>query len=550
MSEKPVSGDTALLFEAYRLDHRSGLSRKGLNGRWEPIFLGSRALALLWALAERSGQLVLKTTLMDAVWPGTAVEDSNLTVQISAVRRALDMGRAGGSCIRTVPGRGYRFLPAVTTETDAGSAPDSDPRPIPSGMPPSGMPRSGLPLSSGPTIAVLPFEGSLSVTSGDHLRDDLADDIITELSRHRSVFVVAQTSSFALRDRSWDVKQIARELGADYVIDGSTRREGGKVRINARLVDAGTGTHVWVEQFELETDSTVTTKDEMIGRVVRVLILKIAEDVNRRIEAVPREEWTPNLLIMRGHAYTYRPISDSNRIEAIRCFGQALDGDPNSIDAMLGIAWVLIGNVADGWSRSIAEDTARAEQLLLAVLLVNGDIAQVHLLMGVLRRLQGRLDEARHELEKAIEIAPHNPRAMCQLGFTLALLGRPDLGIPHIEKGLRIAPRDPASPAIWFALGTCHLLLEHVDEAVTCFRRSRAENPWPVYAHLGLAAALGLNGELDEAAACLRRVAEIMPVFRSISSVRTLPGHVRPQYLAMFDKTLGAGLRRAGLPDE
>jgi len=246
----------------------------------------------------------------------------------------------------------------------------------------------------------------------------------------------------------------------------------------------------------------------------------------------------------------YRQQSESNRHEAIRCYEQALAGDPASVDVKIGIAFVLIANVADGWSLSAEQDLARAERLLLDVLHINGEIVRAHTSLGILRRLQGRLDESQIEFETALGLAPNHATTMGQLGVTLSLLGLPEAAIPLIEKSIRLAPYHPLAPLSYNFLGTCHLLLNNIEEAVICFKKSRAGNPRLFFTHLGLAAAFGLKGELGEAAAALRQAVEIRPEIGSLSDLRAWPSLTNPKFLALFERTICAGLRHAGLPDE
>ncbi len=197
---------------------------------------------------------------------------------------------------------------------------------------------------------------------------------------------------------------------------------------------------------------------------------------------------------------------------------------------------MLIGNVADGWSQCAEQDLARAERLLLDVLQIDSNIFYAHTWMGVLRRLQGRLEEARIELETAIELAPNNPTAIGQFGFTLALLGQPEVAISWIEKNLHFILHDP-------------VLLNDVNQAITCFRKSRAGNPRIWATHLGLAAALAVNDERHEATIALRQGIELRPDIKVLSGLRRLPWHTNPRFVSHFEQTFCAGLRRAGMPD-
>jgi tetratricopeptide (TPR) repeat protein len=192
---------------------------------------------------------------------------------------------------------------------------------------------------------------------------------------------------------------------------------------------------------------------------VEVGFKKLSLDVNRRIEALPPHEWTSSDLILRGHTLLFRPMGTGTYHEAIRNFEQALVGDPDSVVARLGMARALIIDIADRLSPPAEQNEVRAEMLLLDVLRLDANIPDAHMLMGTLRRVQGRLNDSKVELEIAIELSPNFSEAIGQLGETLACLGDPEGGIPLIERSLRLTPRTFTAPLHLCCLGLCHLLL-------------------------------------------------------------------------------------------
>jgi TolB-like protein/DNA-binding winged helix-turn-helix (wHTH) protein len=291
-----------LLFEDFRLDRSGGgLFRRDGNDGFAPVAIGSRGLDILGVLIERAGEIVSKDEIIAAVWPGTVVEDSNLTVQISALRRVLDQGRPNGRCIQTVPGRGYRFAAAVTHA-------DSEAPSVVSPIPPEAIadpPASSMPIAvsrlrrpavvkmataagaalvfavmvlwlwpskpavppvaiataaiSQPLVAprlsivVLPFANFSNEPDQQYFADGITDDLTTDLSRITDMFVIARNTAFAYRSKSTDAKQIGRELGVRYVLEGSVQRSGNEIRINSQLIDAETNAHLWAERFDRDT---------------------------------------------------------------------------------------------------------------------------------------------------------------------------------------------------------------------------------------------------------------------------------------------------------
>src|SRR5271165_458492 len=261
MSTVTLPRDLVLRFGAFRVDRRDGLTRLDATGCWEPVRLGSRALDVLVVLAIRPGELVSKQTLMDAVWQTSIVEDSNLTVQIAAVRRALGQEHSTGSCIQTIIGRGYRFLPAVTTET--GSSPRIEEEWVPA------MPTPAQ--SSGPAIAVLPFINYSRDPRWDRFCDGLVEDIITCLARQSGLLVIARHSSFAYQGRSMDIRQIGQALGARYIVEGSVQAEEGRLKVTAQLINASAGVHVWADSYSREEIDLFVIQQEIVDQIIAAL---------------------------------------------------------------------------------------------------------------------------------------------------------------------------------------------------------------------------------------------------------------------------------------
>jgi len=224
--------------------------------------------------------------------------------------------------------------------------------------------------------------------------------------------------------------------------------------------------------------------------------------------------------------------------------------DPRSVDASIGIALVLLPmSATDGVA--LSSKKARAEQLLLEALERDANRSMAHYAMGMLRRVQNRLAESRIEFETAIALDRNNPRALFQLGLTLSYLGQPGPAIPYIDKTIQLNPLDPNRAVFYFALGTCHLVLGHVNEAIDLLRKARAENPRFWFIHFWLAGALGLKGDLDEARTALAESLRLKPEMNSLARRRAdVPWVANPSYWALQEKSLNVGLRRAGFPDE
>lgn len=566
----------------FRLDTHAGVLFHGT----EPLAVGRRAVALLKALVERPGAPILKDALMEAAWPRQAVEDGNLTVQIAALRRALGTAPGGNLWIETMPRRGYRFVGPVVAgeENSVTPAPPQVDAPLGLGSvgwgvrpteaalttrawPPAAAvsKESSLPaVSAGEagnyatpataprlSIVVIPFSNLSNDPEQEYFADGITEDLTTDLSRISGSFVIARNTAFAYKGRPVDAKQIGRELGVRYVLEGSVRRTGDQVRVNVQLIDAESGAHLWADRFDTDRANLAEAQNEITGRLARTLNLELVAAADRRIEQERAVNADARDVIMRGWALYYRPPSPASRQEAQRVFEQALALDAQSVDARIGLATIIVDDLVFGWSGSPQQDQVRAAQLLLQALERDQNRSTARHAMGVLRRSQNRLTESRIELETAIALDRNDAIAFFQLGVTLMYLGRPEVAISHIEKSIRLNPRDPNLGGYCWALGSCHLLLGHVDQAIDLLRTARAQNPRFWYIHAALAGALGLKGDLDEAKVALADGIKLRPEINSLAQWRThAPWNTNSEYWALREKTFNVGLRRAGLPEE
>jgi class 3 adenylate cyclase/TolB-like protein len=370
--------------------------------------------------------------------------------------------------------------------------------------------------------------------------DAVIEDIVADLVQLDRLTVAP--SNARLRISNTAGKKDPPQDDADYLIQGSMRDTANGIDVRLQLIDSQTGVRLWSDRLVINlADAT----DETIHRVAGTILKTLFEDVHRRIQT--QQELTPIDLMRRGYGLLIRPANTGQYPEAIRLFEQALIGAPNSVPAKLGIVTSLIMDITDSLDSYAAE--VRAERLLLDILRVDADIAIAHMLMGTLRRAQGRLDDSKVEHDIAIEQSPNLAPAIAQLGVTLVCLGDPRTGVILIGKNLRIAPNDFTTPIFLSCQGLCHLLLSHVEEAITSLRMARALNPLMHYVHWWLAAALGLKGELDEASAALAQAIEMRPELVSPPACYVLTRRPSPQFITLFEQTVYAGLRLSGVPD-
>jgi adenylate cyclase len=401
------------------------------------------------------------------------------------------------------------------------------------------------------SIVVLPFANLSDDREQEYFADGITDDLTTDLSRIDGSFVIARTTAFTYKGKAIDAKQIGRELGIRYVIEGSVRLAGDQVQMNVQLIDAESGAHLWADRFETDRRNLAEAQSEITGRLARTLNIELVRDSGRRIELDRTVDPDARDLVTRARALLYRPTSMATYQEAKRAFERALEIDPRFIDAKVGLAQVLVASRTEGMSSSGREDEERAEQLLIEALERDANNPAAHRAMGNLRRVQGRLADSRIELETAIALDRNDKPALLNLGITLLWAGQPELAIPYLEKSFRLSPHDPYVHVNYFASGACHLFLGNVDQAIDLFRKARAANPRVFYLHLWLAGALGLKGQLDEARSALGEAVKLKPEVNSLAQWRANQPYIAtPPYWALRETTLNVGLRRAGFPDE
>jgi adenylate cyclase len=599
--DAPSSTESSL-FEGFRLDRRAGvLLRRDERGVFAPIAIGSRALDILGVLVERPGDLVSRDEIIEAVWPGRTVEDSNLNVQVAALRRILDDGRAEGSCIQTVPGRGYRFIaPVMKPDEAAGSAiptvPSNSARPRPgpaSSVPivaPRRRPRAlaamvaaawvalviavsawwvwpatrssptatvpGAPAIVSTTqplvaprlsIVVLPFVNLSDDKEQQYFADGVTEDLTTDLSRIAGSFVISRNTAFTYKDKPVNAKHIGRELGVRYVLEGSVRRSGNQVGVNAQLIDAETDAHLWAERFERDTGDLFAVQNEITSRIAVALNLALIGAEAARLTA------NPDALdyILRGRAANAKPPSREKDAEAIDLFERALALDPNSVEAQSFLAIALASRVLDYMTDSPAADIARTEGLVRQALAASPGSPLAHFAKGEVLRVQNRYDEGILEFETVLAVNRNFIGALFQLGWCKLMTGSIEEVIPLAQQGIRLSPRDPLIGNFYSRIGLVHLLQSRVDEAIVWLEKARSANAVLFFVHAYLASAYALKGETDRAAAELAEARRLRGEGSFSSIARLSRGYYGvPKIRALYEATYFAGLRKAGMPED
>jgi TolB-like protein/DNA-binding SARP family transcriptional activator len=512
---------TILEFGPFRLDADAGILFHGA----EPTPLGQRAVVLLALLVRRAGAPVSKEALIEAAWPTQTIEDSNLTVQIAAARRTLEDLTGDPRWIETLPRRGYRYVgPAVHQDRAA-----------------AGSEAPALTLPDRPSVAVLPFANLSGDAEQDYFADGMVDDIITGLSRINWLFVIARNSTFIYKGRAVDVKQVGRELGVRYVLEGSVRKTGARLRITGQLIDASTGMHVWAERYDRRSEDIFALQDEIALSVVGA----IAPSVRRaEIDRIKRKR--PDSLDAYDLVLRAQPDVDSGMPAQVT---QALALLERSI--VLEPAYALAhGNAAMChhclFLRAGLLEANRAASIRHARLaLIHGqDDALALTLAGFSIGMDGHDRPAAFTaLEAALAISPSSALTYILGSVMLGWGGEADRAIEWSERGMRLSPFDPWAFAAFDAQAMGHFHRGRYEEACRAAYRSVQANPRHSITYVQLAAALAKLGRLEEARAAAARALELHPTFRysrQFSGVNCAPA---------LASSLGDALRAAGLPE-
>jgi TolB-like protein/Flp pilus assembly protein TadD len=474
-----------LIFGRFRLD----LGKRELRRDGASVKLGSRALDILCILAQAEGKVVSKNELMAEVWPGIVVEDSNVQVHVSNLRKALDEGTDGQSFIVTVPGRGYRFLGL-----------QSRPQAAQLGIQPTVN-------VSETCIAVLPFTNMTGDPEQEYFADGIVEDIITGLSRIRWLFVIARNSSFIYKGKPIDVRQVARELGSRYVLEGSIRRLGDRVRLTAQLIEAQTGRNLWAERYDRLLDDIFAVQDEITMRVIGAIEPNLRRaEVDRVMRKRPGSLDAYELVLRALPAVNNFMVAGA--VAAIPMLQKALELEPDYAGAHALLARCFHFQ----YSRGGLHEEDRIASIRHARAAMTSDDATTLAIAGLVIWFDEHdIGTAFDLFDRALAISNSNVVALGNSAFALAWMGETDRAIERARRALRVSPFDTLLAYLAIAIAQFHA--KRYDEAREAARRATESNPGFSVPHILLAVALVQLGRLAEAKSAARRVLELDPSF-------------------------------------
>jgi len=482
--------DTIYALGPFRLDISAEILFRGAD----PLPVGRRAVAVLRALLERPGVPLSKDALLQAAWPGLAVEEGNLTVQIAALRRVLGVEPGGDRWIETLPRRGYRFVGPV-------AKPDG---PVVSSA------TASLPsLADQPSIAVLPFQNLSGEPDHEYFVDGMVEEIITALSRVKWLFVIDRNSTAAYKGIV-SVKQVAHELGVRYVLEGSVRRASGRARITAQLIEAATGANLWAEHFDRDLQDIFQLQDEIASSVAGVIepMLQAAE-VRRSVHR-PTTDLTAYDLYLRARG-SLMTWDKEHVFRGLDLLEQAIARDPEYASALSEAAFCWLMLDLNGWTNDHTRNREESVHFASRALRASSDDAFV---LGnvayVLGYFEHDIRPALSLMDRALELNPSFAIGWSRTGWLQLWAGEADVAIEHFGRSLRLNPlrRAPAT----FGIAVAHFFARRLEMAAGMLQLSLKEYPTWAPCHRFLAACYAHSGRLEDARKIVRKLKEITPI--------------------------------------
>jgi adenylate cyclase len=520
-------------FAEYTLD----VLRGSLRTADREVELRPKSFEVLCYLVENAGRVVTKEELIKAVWPDVVVTEESLTRCVSDVRNAI--GDGAQAMIKTVPRRGYRFA-APVLQLDATPAATRVPQIQ------AGAAREFGPLRDRPSIAVLPFVNLSGDAQQEYFSDGITEDIITELSRFSELLVIARNSTFQHKGKSLDIRQIGRELGARYVMEGSIRRDGDRVRITAQLIDAVSGAHRWAERYDREIKDVFAIQDEVARTIVALLAAHVNKAEAERTLLKPPATWEAYDCYMRGAdicSLHSRTGVVASLYEARRLLEQSLAIDPAYARAYAMLSWThwwtYVEPLDSDYLNPVGLD--RALELAKKAVQLDPDLPQAHAQLGWILVFTRRHEEAIAAFERAFALNPNfvNNR----FALTLIFAGQPATAVNVLQANTRL---DPFQRDTWlgFMANACYMLKRY-REAVPLLREYGSRAPNVQIVHIWLAAAYAQLGQLAEARMEAAEVLRMNPDF-TIARWKVTAVYKNPEDA----EHLLDGLRKAGLPEK
>ena len=505
-------------------------NRRELRRQDQLVALEPQVLDVLIYLIENRERVVSKDDLIASVWSGRIVSESTLTSRINAVRKAIGDSGEKQHLIRTFAKKGFRFVAPVDVKNKE-TAPPGEQQP------------STLAVPQKPSIAVLPFSNMSGDPEQDSFVDGVTEEIITALSRVRWFFVIARGSTFAYKSSAIGPEEIARELGVRYILMGSVRRSGDRIRVTAQLIDGNSRSNVWARSYDRALSDIFSVQDEITQTIVGGIEPELSRAERERARVKQRDSVDAWSIYQRGMFHLYRYTRD-DLAKARTLFEEAIAVDPELGLAHSAIAETYYYEVVYGFVQPQNENRERAIESAQKAVALDQDDAGAHCTLGRVRYLCRNYAAAISELELALDLNPSLALAHYGLGAAFVFSGRPQAAFPHLESAIRLSPQDPNMGSYLVRIAEAKYLIGDDDAAVRFALKALAQSGFQWSRYAVLIAALGQLGRLEEARRYLTELTRVRPNF-SVDFVQTAHPFSRDMGIDRYYE----GLRKAGVPE-
>jgi TolB-like protein/class 3 adenylate cyclase/Tfp pilus assembly protein PilF len=517
----PLASTTLVEKAKYKLD----LGDERLWHGDQPVEISNKAFQLLRLLVSNPNRLLTKDHILDAVWGDVCVSEGLIKEYIHDLRLALCDDPKQPRFIETVHGRGYRFLGGIEESNIS-----------------AGVEARSKAGTQRPSLAVLPFTNLSGDPQQEYFSDGITEDIITELSRFRSLFVIARNSSFTYKGRAANVQDIGRDLDVRYVVEGSVRRADKRVRVTAQLIETATGRHVWADRYDRDLQDIFSLQDEITRTIAGAIEPELGTLERERSRLKSPESLDAWDWYQRGLWHLYQETKPSNR-EALRHFEQSIKLSPDFAPAHAASAYVICFDLINGYRELSKDAIEEAYQTARTAITVDEKEAIAHVVLGRIQLLRCKHEEAIAELEAAIGLNPNLADAHHGLGFALTMSGQPEEALSQFEKAISLSPYDPRVSSFYEMRAWALLIMGRHDEAARSAHMAVRKPNADLWSYATLVAVLGHLDHLDEARSALQELMKRKSDFSLAFVKRSVFYNKIPAHLDFYLD----GLRKAGL---
>jgi TolB-like protein/Flp pilus assembly protein TadD len=507
------------LFEDCELD----CDRRELYRDTNVVALTPQAFDLLDYLIRNRDRVVGKDELITAIWRGRCVSDAALTTRLNAARSAIGDSGEKQRLIKTLPKKGYRFIGAVQEAHSicpvAVSEIERD------------TVRPAFTLPDKPSLAVLPFTNLSSDAEQEYFADGMVEDIITGLSRSKSLFVIARQSTFTYKGKSVDIRQVGRELGVRYVLEGSVRKSGNRVRISGQLIEATTGVHLWADRFDSQLDDIFDLQDQVTNSVIGALFPQLERAEIERAKRVPTENLQAYDYYLRALSSFYQFTREQN-IEALRLIQLAVELDPGLAAAYALGAYCYLQRKIFGWRVDADQERNETRRLARRAIEIDKEDPTVLVRVGqAIAVVLHELDEGAALVVQAYELDPNLAIARYTIGFENIRRGNIEAALDQFHAGLRLSPKDQFLFLMQTGIACAHLLTDRYEDGLSWAKSAVLHRPNYLNAQFTLAACHALSGRVEEARVIGARLIEARPAVRVSTLIPKLAKIYTPEHL-------------------